>query len=151
MPSHHLPDPELVDYADLAARHVAALSERDRQTKIAETATLQLQQARHELGRLRDRLERQRRRRPGLGTAATIVLVLAAFGGGFGLGVAQGRDGPATVGRGDMRAAPARTSVARTPRCPSPCAGASRASAAARCSGEAGCRRNTDAVMAGTF
>ena len=55
--SHHLPEPALVDYADLAACHVAALDERDRQAKLAETATLHLRQARHELCRLRDALD----------------------------------------------------------------------------------------------
>ena len=100
MTSHHLPDPELVDHADLAARHVAALSERDRQTKLAETATLHLQQARQELGRLRDVLDRQRRRRrPGLGLATVLLMALAAFGGGLGLGVWHRPDGSGTAGR----------------------------------------------------
>ena len=57
MSSHHLPDPALVDSADLAARHAAAVRERDRQTKLAETALLHLQQARRELCRLRDVLD----------------------------------------------------------------------------------------------
>jgi hypothetical protein len=96
--SHHLPDPELVDYADLAARHAAASSERDRQAKLAETALLHLQQARSELCRLRDVLDHQRRRRPGLGLAAVLVVALAAFGGGFGLGASRGSDGPGRAG-----------------------------------------------------
>jgi hypothetical protein len=57
--SHHLPDPELVDYADLAARHAAAASEGDArgQARRDQTALLQLQQARRELCWLRDVLD----------------------------------------------------------------------------------------------
>ena len=95
MSSHHLPDPELVDYADLAAQYAAALSERDRQAKLAETALLQLQQARSELCRLRDVLDHQRRRRAGLGMAAVLVIAILAFSGGFGLGASRGSDSPA--------------------------------------------------------
>ena len=98
MSSHHLPGPELVDYADLAAQHAAAASERDRQAKLAETALLQLQQARSELCRLRDVLDRQRRHRAGLGMAAVLAIAIAAFGGGFGLGASPGSDGPAGAG-----------------------------------------------------
>jgi hypothetical protein len=89
MSSHHLPDPEPIDYADLAARHAAAQSECERQARLAETALLHLQQARNEVGRLRDALDRQRRR-PGLGMAAVLAIALAALGGGFGLGVSHG-------------------------------------------------------------
>jgi hypothetical protein len=99
MNSHHLPDPELVDYADLAARYVTAREERDRQAKLAELALRQLAQARNELGRLRDALDHRRRRRSGLSMAAGLVLALAAFAGGFGLGVAGGSGDPAAVGR----------------------------------------------------
>jgi hypothetical protein len=95
--SHHLPDPKLVDYADLAARHAAAVDERDRQAKLAETALLHLQQARRELCRLRDVLDHQRRR-SGLGLAAVLVVALAALAGGFGLGVSRGTDSPAGAG-----------------------------------------------------
>jgi hypothetical protein len=96
--SHHLPDPELVDYADLAARYAAAASERDRQAQLAETALRHLQQARSELCRLRDVLDHQRRRRPGLGLAAVLVIALAAFGGGLGLGASRGSDSPSRAG-----------------------------------------------------
>jgi hypothetical protein len=96
--SHHLPDPELVDDADLAAQHLEALRERDRQAKIAEIALLHLQQTRKEVCRLGDVLEHQRRRRPGLGMAAVLVLALAAFGGGFELGMSHSSDGPAAAG-----------------------------------------------------
>jgi hypothetical protein len=96
--SHHLPDPELVDYADLAARHAAAASEGDArgQARRDQTALLQLQQARRELCWLRDVLDHQRRHRPGLGMAA--VLAIAAFGGGFGLSASRGPDSPAGAG-----------------------------------------------------
>jgi hypothetical protein len=98
MSSHHLPDPELVDYADLAARYATARDERDRQAKIAELARLQLQQARNELGRLRDALD-HRRHRPGLSLAAALGLALAALAGGFGIGVSGGAGDPAAVGQ----------------------------------------------------
>jgi hypothetical protein len=98
--SHHPPDPELVDDADLAARHVAALGELERQTRLAETATRHLQQARHELCRLRDVLDRQRRRRrSGLGLATVLVVALVAFGRGLGLGAWYRPDGSDTAGR----------------------------------------------------
>ena len=96
--SHHLPDPELVDYADLAARYAAAASERDRQAKLAETALLHLQQDRSELCRLQDVLDHQRGHRPGLGMVAVLAIALAAFGGGFGLGASQGSDNPGRAG-----------------------------------------------------
>jgi hypothetical protein len=60
--SHQLPDPAFLDDANLAACHVAMLEERDRQAKLAEVATLHLRQARRELCRLRDALDRERRR-----------------------------------------------------------------------------------------
>ena len=96
MSSHHLPDPELVDYADLAARYATARDERDRQAKIAEIALLQLQQARKELCRLRDALD-HRRHRSGLSMAAALGLALAALAGGFGIGVSRGSGDPAAV------------------------------------------------------
>ncbi len=99
MSSHHLPDPELVDYADLAARYATALDERDRQAKIAEIALRQLQQARNELCRLRDALDHQRRHRSGLSLAAALGLALAALAGGFGIGVSGGAGDPAAVGQ----------------------------------------------------
>jgi hypothetical protein len=99
MSSHHLPDPELVDYADLAARYATALEERDRQAKTAEIALLQLKQAWNELCRLRDALDHRRRHRSGLSTAAALGLALAALAGGFGIGVSGGAGDPAAVGQ----------------------------------------------------
>jgi hypothetical protein len=106
--SAYLPDPELLDYAELEARPADALKELARQTTLAETMGQHLQQARAELCRLGDQLDRARRRRPhGPGLVAAL-LMLGLFGAGLGLGMASAPGGLTAHGAPAACPAPAR-------------------------------------------
>jgi hypothetical protein len=110
--SAYLPDPVLLDYADLEARHADALKELARQTHLAETAGEHLRQARAELCRLGDQLDRARRRRPHGPGLGTVLVMLALFGAGLGLGMARVPSGLAALGSTACLAEPAATRLA---------------------------------------